>query len=128
MGERASAFVRQLQARARRGFQGYPVGTVAYYGPDDRIATKVVVGIILSEGGEVDHLEKWITPGSDVREDATVLQAVLGLLEARKVRSVVVTPGIYGCPHEEGIDYPEGEPCPHCPFWAGRERDDIFGR
>jgi hypothetical protein len=27
-----------------------------------------------------------------------------------------------GCPHEEEIDYPKGEACPHCPFWAGRER------
>jgi hypothetical protein len=127
MSERASALVRQLQARARRGFQGYPVGTVAYYGPDDKLATKVVVGVILAEDGEADHLEKWITPGSDVRHDATVLGAVLGLLEARKVRTVVVTPGIYGCPHEEGVDYPEGETCPACPFWAGRDRDDIFG-
>ena len=33
----------------------------------------------------------------------------------------------YGCQHEEGIDYPEGELCPDCPFWAGRERDDISG-
>jgi hypothetical protein len=24
--------------------------------------------------------------------------------------------------HEEGIDYPEGEACPRCPFWAGRDR------
>jgi hypothetical protein len=27
-----------------------------------------------------------------------------------------------GCPHEEGIDYPEGEACPECPYWAGRDR------
>jgi hypothetical protein len=27
-----------------------------------------------------------------------------------------------GCPHEEGIDYPEGEPCPQCPFWTHRDR------
>jgi hypothetical protein len=25
-------------------------------------------------------------------------------------------------PHEERIDYPEGEACPQCPFWAGRDR------
>jgi hypothetical protein len=30
-----------------------------------------------------------------------------------------------GCPHEEGIDYPEGEACPACPFWAGRERPIV---
>jgi hypothetical protein len=25
-------------------------------------------------------------------------------------------------PHEEGVDCPEGEACPDCPFWAGRGR------
>jgi hypothetical protein len=29
---------------------------------------------------------------------------------------------IIGCPHEEGTDYPEGEACPQCPFWQGRDR------
>ena len=29
---------------------------------------------------------------------------------------------IYGCPHEEGQDYPLGEVCPACPFWAHRRR------
>src|SRR5712692_4405008 len=30
--------------------------------------------------------------------------------------------GIIGCPHEEGIDYPEGKSCPQCPYWARRAR------
>ncbi|SEJ90916.1 hypothetical protein SAMN05192539_102313 [Paraburkholderia diazotrophica] len=31
----------RLAKKARRGFCGYPVATVAFYGPDDRRATKV---------------------------------------------------------------------------------------
>jgi hypothetical protein len=38
------------------------------------------------------------------------------------VKSVVMPDRIIGCPHEEGIDYPEGESCPQCPFWEGRDR------
>jgi hypothetical protein len=34
------------------------------------------------------------------------------------VKEVVMTGGIVGCPHEEGIDYPLGEDCPHCPYWS----------
>jgi hypothetical protein len=30
--------------------------------------------------------------------------------------------GLFGCPHEEGIDYPDGETCPQCPFWATHDR------
>jgi hypothetical protein len=33
-----------------------------------------------------------------------------------------MTDKIIGCPHEEGIDYPDGEQCPVCPYWAGRDR------
>jgi len=29
-------------------------------------------------------------------------------------------------PHEEGIDYPEREACPQCPFWKGRDRYSAF--
>jgi hypothetical protein len=37
------------------------------------------------------------------------------------VLSVAMTDGIIGCPHQEGIDY-EGEWCPLCEFWPGRDR------
>ena len=35
-----------LRKKARRGFRGYPVATVALYGPDDKLATKIAVGIV----------------------------------------------------------------------------------
>jgi hypothetical protein len=35
---------------------------------------------------------------------------------------VIITDRIIGCPHEEGDDYPEGEPCPMCDFWKNRDR------
>jgi hypothetical protein len=37
-------------------------------------------------------------------------------------KSVVMTDQIMGCPHEEGVDYPDGTKCPKCPFWAIRDR------
>ena len=36
--------------------------------------------------------------------------------------SVVMTDRTIGCPHEEGIDYPDDTDCPQCPYWAGRDR------
>ena len=39
--------VRQsLKKRVRRGFRGYPLATIAYYGPDEKRASKVAVGIV----------------------------------------------------------------------------------
>ena len=37
-----------LWKKARRGFSGYPIATVAFYGPNDKVATKISVGIVLS--------------------------------------------------------------------------------
>jgi hypothetical protein len=39
----------RLSKRAKRGFRGYPLATVALYGPDDRTATKLTVGIVPAE-------------------------------------------------------------------------------
>ena len=112
----------RLRRKADRGFQGYPLGTVAFYGPDNLRATKVVVGIVHREGDKVREMEKWISEISDVRYDETIGHQVLAFLQQHGVKSVVTGPGILGCPHEEGTDYPEGGVCPRCPYWAGRER------
>jgi hypothetical protein len=45
----------------------------------------------------------------------------LELIEEQGALSVAMVGGIIGCPHQEGIDY-EGEWCPICEFWHGRDR------
>lgn len=111
-----------LLRRARRGFSGYPVATVAYYGPDDRFASKVAVGIVPGEGEGVAALESWHSEGADVRDDHTINQEIVAFIDRHGARTVAMTEGPIGCPHQEGIDYPEGESCPECPYWAGRDR------
>src|SRR5215207_9420376 len=45
---------KRLTKKAKKGFRGYPVATVAFYGPDDRRASKLAVGIVLAENEEAD--------------------------------------------------------------------------
>ena len=52
MSFKATWFRERLAKKARKGFQGYPVASVAYYGPTATTATKVAVGITLAEGAE----------------------------------------------------------------------------
>ena len=111
-----------LRKRTQQGMRGYPIGTIAFYGPTDKLATKLVVGVILKADGEVEHLERWFSDGPDIREDVEVLDYAIAYLRKHEVRSVVLGERIMGCPHEEGIDYPAGEECPECPFWIGRDR------
>ena len=111
-----------LQKKARRGFRGYPVATVAFYGPDDTQATKVAVGIVLQEGADAEDLQRWFAEKGDVRTDQAIAKEVLEFIQSHAAKSVVMTDRIIGCPHEEGVDYPTGQACPLCPFWAYRDR------
>ncbi len=85
-------FLKRLRKKARKGLRGWPIATVAFYGPNLHQATKAAVGIVPLE-----------------------------FIEEHQVRSVAISDGIIGCPHQEGIDY-EGEWCPVCEFWHGRDR------
>lgn len=115
-------FAKALLKKARRGFHGYPIATIAFYGPDDQRASKVAVGIIMAEGEETAELRRWFSDQGDVRRDASVQRQILDFVRGFDVQSIAMTGGLVGCPHEEDIDYPSGTNCPRCPFWAGRKR------
>ena len=109
---------KRLSKRAKKGFRGWPVATVALYGPGDTMATKLTVGIVPAEDAEATDLRRRLSKDqTDIRDDIPVAEEVT----PHKPKSVVMTDRIIGCPHEEGIDY-EGATCPACPFWAGRDR------
>jgi hypothetical protein len=110
-----------LKKKARRGFRGFPAATIAFYGPDDKRASKVAIGIVVAEGAE-PVMERLFTEDGDARTDPAIGASILRLLQDQGVKSVIMTDGIIGCPHEEGIDYPDGQVCPQCPFWAHRNR------
>lgn len=112
----------RLRKKVEKGFRGYPVATLAYYGPNDERATKVVVAVVPVEGAEPDPMEKWYSESGDVRTDDSIIDRIAAFIQANSVKSVVGVERIIGCPHEEGIDYPEGGKCPACPFWANRDR------
>ena len=112
---------KRLAKKARRGFRGYPIATLACYGPDDSRASKLVAAIIEREDGEATRMRKWYSERTDVRDDAEIMGEVTAFLEECSVVTVVMPDTIIGCPHEEGIDY-HGAACPECPFWANRDR------
>lgn len=60
--------------------------------------------------------------GIDGRLDTAINEQILDFINQNNVQRVIMVDRIIGCPHEEGIDYPEGEKCPQCPFWASRDR------
>ena len=121
MPSKTSQARKRLAKKAKKGFRGYPVGTLAFYGPDDQRATKLVASIVEGEDEEPSVMEKWFSEEGDVRKDVEIIEQAAEFLEQHGARSVVMPDRIIGCPHEEGIDY-EGPTCPECPFWAIRDR------
>jgi len=77
---------KRLSKRAKRGFRGYPIATVALYGPDDRAATKLTVGIVPAEHAEATDLRRWFSEGADVRNDAGVAEEVLAFIDGHSCR------------------------------------------
>jgi hypothetical protein len=99
------------------------VATIATYGPDSRLATKLVVSV-LDRPGQRDPsaTHTWITQAVDIRHDPEIAAEVASFVQQHDAKQTVASDRIIGCSHEEGIDYPMGRTCPRCPFWAGIDR------
>jgi len=91
MGAKLDFYKTALRNRAKKGFLGYPVATIAFYGPDDRRATKVALGIIFDEDDDTPReMNRWFSEKGDIRRDAAVFEAMFRLTQSRGVRSVAM--------------------------------------
>src|SRR3954469_16677499 len=81
---------KRLTKKAKKGFRGFPVATVAFYGPDNRRASKVAVGIVLAENEEAVETKRWFAEQGDVREDVGVAEEVEDVRVAEEVEDVRV--------------------------------------
>lgn len=104
----------------------FPIGTIALYGPDDKLTTKIAAGVIAYAGAEA-IIERWV--GTTVADDPKVQREIQDFFKQHGVKSVAAADSNMGCPHEEGEDFPKGEDCPFCPFWKGKQgsaADDLY--
>ena len=115
--------MRRVPRSRSRPSKRHRVGTIAAYGPDTTLATKLVVSVVeRSRRAKPLAMRTWTTQLVDVRHDSTIAAEVTAFLQECGVTESVAPDRMMGCPHEEGIDYPMGRPCPQCPFWAGIDR------
>lgn len=109
-----------ISKKSKKGFQGYPVITISYFGSNIDVATKVSVGFIAEENSEM-QTEKFSTE-NDIREDEAIQSTIVKIIDRSGAKTVALNDKIIGCPHEEGADFPEGAECPECKYWAGKVR------
>ena len=70
---------KRIAKKVNKGFQGYPMININYFGPTDKLATKVILEYIAEENGEVSQ-EPFNTE-TDIREDVTVQTTILKIIE-----------------------------------------------
>ena len=94
-------FLKRLRKKARKGLRGWPIATVAFYGPNLSQATKVTVGIVPSENADVKELRDWKVDRGDIRADPGIAREVLEFIAQHRVSSVAMTDAIIGGPHQK---------------------------
>jgi hypothetical protein len=90
-----------LDKKNKLGFRGYPVGTVAFYGPDDQHASKVAVAVIVAPDTEPAALQRWFAESGDVR-NAAIFEEIALFLRGHKVHTVCYNQGNDGVPARRG--------------------------
>src|SRR5215831_6054433 len=71
-----------LDTNSRPGFRGYPIATVAFYGPNDKLATKVVVSVIFTDNNDPDVLKRWFSEGEvDIRHDPAIGEEIVAFFK-----------------------------------------------
>lgn len=113
-----------MKNRRRKLEKNIPIATIAWYGPNDKTATKIVVGIVSADGTKSFGMKKWFSPSgdTDISTDVKIAKEITDFIKSNNVSQTVTMGRTIGCPHEEGFDYAEGQVCPVCPFWANRNR------
>jgi hypothetical protein len=83
---------KRIAKRVKKGFQGYPQISLAYFGESADCANEVVVGFISEEGAEVQE-QKFVSKG-DARKDETIQTALLKVIERAEAKTVLEIAGV----------------------------------
>jgi len=83
---------KRIAKRVKKGFQGYPQISIAYFGESVNCPTEVVVGFLLEEGAELQE-QKFSSKG-DVRKDETIQTTLLKVIERADAKTVLEAAGV----------------------------------
>ena len=122
-GAKAERILKRLAKKSNRGFCGYPLIKIGFYGPDNKVATKLKLKVSLSDDDPLRLLSEWESE-TDIRRDAAVLEHIDNLIVEEKIPTVSMDKRVVGCPHYRGEDYGIDQDCPYCTFWSGKNQED----
>jgi len=83
---------KRIAKRVNRGFKGYPLVSIAYFGTDPALATRIVIQFIAEEGAAPQ--EQTFSSENDIREDETIQTVLLKIIERANAVSVTEVAGV----------------------------------
>src|SRR5215468_2614263 len=73
---------KRLRKKSKKGMRGWPLATIAFYGPDASRATKVVVSIFpVKDMEDPSQLRNWQIVHGDVRKNPEIAAEMLAFTE-----------------------------------------------
>ncbi|NVK55329.1 MAG: hypothetical protein HWE26_06925 [Alteromonadaceae bacterium] len=83
---------KRIAKQVAKGFNGYPLIAIEYFGGGPGLATKVVIQFILEEGSEPQAQQ--FTSEKDVRNDEAIQTVLLKIIERADANSVTEKQGV----------------------------------
>lgn len=83
---------KRIAKQVKKGFNGYPKITLAYYGVTKEYATEVVIQFTLSEGDSAQ--EERFSCDTDIRENELIQTTLLKIIERADANSVIEIEGV----------------------------------
>ena len=110
-------FTRKLETLSKKGFRGYPLAEIQYYGPSPYRAKKVVL-VIEDEEGSRKTLKEFNTQGWDLRGTSNIDRSLLQMLKEHGVATLKMDERSRGC--HKSMDDPE------CRYWKALPRTKDY--
>lgn len=79
---------KRISKRVKRGFHGYPIISIQYFGPSEMLATKVEVGFIEVENAE--PMLETFNSETDIRQDETVQTTIIKIIDRVDAKTVTL--------------------------------------
>ena len=79
---------KRINKRVKRGFHGYPMISIQYFGPSEALATKVEVGFIQEENAET--MLETFNSETDIRQDETVQTTIIKIIDRVDAKTVTL--------------------------------------
>lgn len=120
---KAERILKRLNKKSNRGFCGYPLVKIGFYGPDNKKATKIKLKASMSDDDPLRLISEWESD-SDIRNNSEILEHIDNLIVEENIPTISMDRKVIGCPHYRGEDYAIDQDCPICSFWAGKNQQD----